>query len=195
MAVWPPARPQLDGRTPTWARGLSLSALVNVLPPLRPENPRGVAVPIDSRRQDCHSAAPLTTLSRCFNGDGERASAQWQSRQGLRCQLESYGASRPCSWLRDLHERQMPTPSLDLQPSSSLCRNRCRSFGFADGNLGRQPRGSRRQPIDSAGLPADMHHIAQNHSRGCGGSSRPMYLLSAAHLLPIGQWDYLVFEP
>ena len=29
-----------------------------------------------SRPRDCHSAAPPSTFSRCFNGDGERASAE-----------------------------------------------------------------------------------------------------------------------
>ena len=29
-----------------------------------------------SRRRDCHSAAPPSTFSRCFNSDGERASAK-----------------------------------------------------------------------------------------------------------------------
>ena len=29
-----------------------------------------------SRRRDCHSAAPPSNFSRCFNSDGERASAK-----------------------------------------------------------------------------------------------------------------------
>ena len=29
-----------------------------------------------SRRRDCHSATPPSTVSRCFNRDGERASAK-----------------------------------------------------------------------------------------------------------------------
>ena len=29
-----------------------------------------------SRRRDCHSAAPPSAFSRCFNSDGERASAE-----------------------------------------------------------------------------------------------------------------------
>ena len=34
-----------------------------------------------SHRRDCHSAAPPSAFSRCFNSDGEGASAQWQSRR------------------------------------------------------------------------------------------------------------------
>ena len=37
----------------------------------------------DSHRRDCHSAASPSTFSRCFNRDGERASAERQSRQWL----------------------------------------------------------------------------------------------------------------
>ena len=44
---------------------------------LRPER----ALP--SRRRDCHSAAPRSTFSRCFNRDGERASAKSKSRRRL----------------------------------------------------------------------------------------------------------------
>ena len=34
-----------------------------------------------SRRRDCHSAAPPSTLGRCLNSDGESAPANWQSRR------------------------------------------------------------------------------------------------------------------
>ena len=34
-------------------------------------------------RRDCRSAAPPFTFVRCFNRDGERASAKWQSRRRL----------------------------------------------------------------------------------------------------------------
>ena len=51
-----------------------------------------------------HFAAPLSTFSGCTNSDGERASAEWQSRQGLEVTHRNL-------FFDDCHTRAMLGPS------------------------------------------------------------------------------------
>ena len=58
------------------------------------------------RRRDCHSAAPPSPFSRCFNGDGERASAEGQSRRRLARPL---GHSHGCLYWEGRHRHRPAT--------------------------------------------------------------------------------------